>query len=313
MRTITAAIAAIVAAAAAAAGPSYINEARVALSVQEVCADGRYAALARQFGLNPAVALDARRAEVKNLPAGARGKFRWGTQADQAYEWACITPEESAVMPGVVFPLGLDPDGNYLFLHAQKGAGGNAMMFYGVLPAQPLQGPAGPQGPPGPQGPKGDTGPQGPAGPPGQPGMSIVGPPGPQGPPGPPGPPGPQGPQGPPGPPGRDGVVRVWVVPGMLTGQPFPAPQVPPAPQTAVVTPGQPGLLHTLFGGLLGVWAAREGSSVCTFSATGGAATQWQTQTSVNNQTTGVTTNVGVSNTNSNANSNNAAAAASAK
>jgi len=302
-------VAAIVAATAAAAGPSYINEPRVRLLISDVTSDSRYAVLARQFGLDPAVALDARRAEVKNLPAGARGKFRWGTQADQAYEWACVTPEESAVMPGVVFPLGLDPDGNYLFLHAQRGAGGNAMMFYGILPAQPLQGPQGPPGPPGPQGPQGPPGPQGPKGdtgpqgPPGQPGMSIVGPPG------------PQGPAGPQGPPGRDGTIRVWVVPGMLTGQPFPAPQIPPAPQTAVVTPGQPGLLHTLFGGLLGVWAAREGRSVYTINATaaGGSATggsAWQSQTSVNNQTTGVTTNVGVSNTNTNSNNNAAAASA---
>jgi len=155
----------LIAANLAAAAPSYINEARVSLTVAEVLADSRYAAFVRQFGIDTAV-LCANRAEVCNLPAGARGKFRWGTRTE-AFEWGNVTPEESSVLPGVIFNVGCDPYGGRLFLHAQKGCAGNAMMFYGILPASPRDGEAGPCGPQGPPGEQGVPGIQGPPGGPG--------------------------------------------------------------------------------------------------------------------------------------------------
>lgn len=248
----------LIAANLAAAAPSYINEARVSLTVADCLADGRYAAFARQFGLDPA-ALRADRAEVCNLPAGARGKFRWGLRTEDAFEWGNVTPQESSVMPGVIFDLGPDPTGGRLFLHAQRGCAGNAMMFYGVLPAPSVPGPSGPQGEPGPAGPQGPAGQQGPCGPAG--------------------PMGPQGPQGEPGlagnvvcspspapcPPAQ--VQTVYVLP--LQGSPYQS--VPPAATaTTVVVPPRPGVFGSLASGLLGVWAAHEGRSRVSWVVQGG-------------------------------------------
>lgn len=242
----------VLAATAAAAAPSYINEARVSLSVADCLADGRYAQFARQFGLDPAV-LRADRAEVCNLPAGARGKFRWGLRTEDAFEWGNVTPQESSVMPGVIFDLGPDPIGGRLFLHAQRGCAGNAMMFYGVLPAPPVPGPQGKPGPAGPQGPAGQQGPCGPAGPVG-----------------------PQGPGGEPGladnvcPPPAPQVQTVYVLP--LSGSPYQS-AAPAATATTVVTPPQQGIFPSLVNGLLGVWAAREGRSNISWTVQGGNAT----------------------------------------
>lgn len=241
----------VIAANLAAAAPSYINEARVSLTVADCLADGRYAAFARQFGLDPA-ALRADRAEVCNLPAGARGKFRWGLRTEDAFEWGNVTPQESSVMPGVIFDLGPDPTGGRLFLHAQRGRGGNAMMFYGVLPLS-IPGPQGPQGEPGPPGPCGEPGPQGPQGPQGEPGPAgpadnvVCSPP------------------PPPCPPPVSRVRTVYVLP--LEGSAYQS-FSPTTTSTTVVVPPRPGIL----GGLLGVWAAHEGRSRVSWTVQGGSA-----------------------------------------
>lgn len=237
----------------AVAAPSYINEARLNLSVAEVLADGRYAAFARQFGLDPEI-LRADRAEVVNLPAGSRGKFRWGLRTEDNFEWGNVTPQESSVMPGVIFDLGPDPTGGRLFLHAQRGERGNAMMFYGILPAPSVPGPPGPQGEPGPAGPRGPAGQQGPCGPAG--------------------PMGPQGPQGEPGVAGNivcplpaPQVQTVYVLP--LQGSPYQS-APPAATATTVVVPPRPGVFGSLASGLLGVWAAHEGRSQISWTVQGG-------------------------------------------
>lgn len=245
----------------AAAAPSYVNEARVSLTVADCLADGRYAAFARQFGLDPAV-LRADRAEVCNLPVGARGKFRWGIRTEDAFEWGNVTPQESLVMPGVIFDLGPDPTGGRLFLHAQRGCAGNAMMFYGVLPPASVPGPQGPRGEPGPAGPAGSQGPCGPAGP--------MGPQGEAGPAGPRGEPGLAGnvicsPPPPPCPPPVSRVRTVYVLP--LEGSAYQS-FSPTTTSTTVVVPPRPGIL----GGLLGIWAAREGRSQISWTVQGGNA-----------------------------------------
>jgi hypothetical protein len=131
------------------AGPSYINEARKALTSQMVSADARFTALAVQFGRSGA---DLVGGQVCNLPVGSSGKFRWGRSTWDAAAWPATTAEESAVMPGVLYDLG----GGW-FLHAQLGEGGNAMMFYGQL-LLPQKGDTGPQGPPGNNGTNGRDG-----------------------------------------------------------------------------------------------------------------------------------------------------------
>ena len=309
-------VALVLAATVAAAAPSYINEARVTISVADCLADGRYAAFARQFGLDPSV-LRAERAEVINLPAGSSGKFRWGTRTEDVYPWGIVTPQESASMSGVFFNVGLDPQGQRLFLHAQRGCAGNAIMFYGVLPADSVPGQPGRDGAPG------AMGPQGPAGPPG-----------PQGPQGERGPAGPQGVEGVqyapypcplpcPLPPPR--VQTVYVLP--LQGSPYQSAPPVGATSTTVVVPPQQGIFPSLVSGLLGVWAAREGRSQTSWTVTGGAGgssnatggaggtacswaqggSSWQSQGQVLDNVVNQTQNTGVSvdNSNSNANSNN--------
>lgn len=110
-----------------ASAPAYFDEERVALSVNDARADGRYAAMAEWFGVNGNI-LKTANACVEDLPVGADGKFRWGSAMDKPYSWPSVTREESAKMPGVKFDLG----GGW-FLHAQKGCKGNAILFYGQL------------------------------------------------------------------------------------------------------------------------------------------------------------------------------------
>ena len=88
-----------------AAVPSYINEGRVPnLCLDQVRAEKRFAAMAMQFGL-PYNTIQKTDGYTANLPAGSACKFRWGIDETQAYEWATVTLEESAAMPGVLFPL----------------------------------------------------------------------------------------------------------------------------------------------------------------------------------------------------------------
>jgi len=247
----------VIAANLAAAAPSYINEARVNLSVADCLADGRYVSFVRQFGLDPTV-LRADRAEVANLPASARGKFRWGLRAEDAYEWGNVTPQESAAMPGVIFDLGLDPTGGRLFLHAQRGITRyktpsgeerveyNAMMFYGVLSAPPAQ------GPPGQQGKQGEPGQQGKQGEPGEVRFSPA--------------------YCPPPPPPAPQVIERWrtayVQP--LAGSAFQS-TAPAATTTTGIEPARPGIIGDLICEALGVWGARAGRSRVIYNIAGGS------------------------------------------
>lgn len=183
----------VAAASVALAAPTYINESRVALTHERVLGDARFASFARQFGLPSGVFKDAPHCAAP-LPVGAAGKFRFGLNASGAQEWATVTPQESAVMAGMLYEL---PDG--WFLHAQLCVAGNAGLFYGHLPSR--DGQDGVPGPEGPAGPKGDTGATGPVGP--------EGPRGPAGPAGARGSRGPAGTNGQDGAPGRDGVDAV--------------------------------------------------------------------------------------------------------
>ncbi len=188
-------VVAMVASTAMADRPSYVREVRVALTHERVIQDPRFAAFARQFGLCENVFTSFPHKQA-NLPSETTGKFRWGVDDSQAKEWGAVTPQESACFPGVLYDLG-----NGWFLHAQLGALGNAILFYGRFPGAGPAGPAGPQGPAGPPGPKGDVGPMGPVGPTGATGAT-----GPAGAPGPAGPKGDAGLQGAPGTDGADGA-----------------------------------------------------------------------------------------------------------
>lgn len=156
--------------------PGYVTESRVALSVNEVRCDARYGQFAEWFGL-PCDVFKTHEGKCLNLPAGANGKFRWGANPTDAVPWT-VTPQESCSFIGVYFCLE-----NGWFLHAQKGCGGNAILYYGCMPKNTVvnntmvikqtvvvqgtpgatgatgsEGPCGAQGPPGPQGPQGPAG-----------------------------------------------------------------------------------------------------------------------------------------------------------
>lgn len=117
------------------ASTSYINEARVSVSVTQVTTDVRYTRMIGDFGLN-AQQVYACGGEVTNLPEGARGKCRWGLNNDIVYEWAYVSAQESTEMTGVLFRLGKDAQGNEVIVHCQRGSQGNAIVFYGILPCK---------------------------------------------------------------------------------------------------------------------------------------------------------------------------------
>lgn len=163
--------------------PGYVTEARVTISVEQVRCDARYAHFAEWFGLSCDVFKNHDGCQT-NLPIASAGKFRWGNKDVEEVPWAPVTPEESSQMTGVRFDLK-----NGFFLHAEKGCGGNAILFYGHEAQRGLQGerglvgrdgqsglqgPAGQDGQngqdggPGARGERGEKGDQGEPGPPGQ-------------------------------------------------------------------------------------------------------------------------------------------------
>lgn len=162
--------------------PSYINERRAPLTHEKVVRDARFADFARRFGL-PGDVFDTPLHRQILLPAGVDGKFVWGTNPDIVNIWGPVTPQESAVFPGVLYDLE-----NGWYLHAQLGELGNAILFYGMFPTA---------GPPGPKGDKGDPGAPGAKGDPGAPGAPGAK--------GDPGVPGAKGDPGAPGAPGTNG------------------------------------------------------------------------------------------------------------
>lgn len=153
----------------------------------------------------------------------------------------------------------------------------------------PIPGPPGAPGPTGAPGGSGPAGPpgqsiQGPSGPAGSPGLSI------QGPPGYTGPMGPRGYQGPPGPAGRNGTIRIYVMPTLPCGSPYPSSCLQTS-QPIIVQSYHKDILDygmELLGMGAQVWAARAGATQIgdtILSATGGNALNYndidQTQTAI--------------------------------